>query len=522
MNHDHARMPPGIPYIVANEFAERFCYYGLNAILSVYMVNVLRFGEAQATTWQSLFKSGAYFFPLLGAIVSDVLLGKYRTILLFSLSYVGGCALLALGSTSPATLAAGLFFIALGTGGIKPCVSTNLGDQFTRANAHLIERAFSWFYLSINAGSLISIAACPWLLREHGPRLAFGLPGAMMSLAVLVFWLGRKRFAVLPPAGKPWLRELFCADGLKLIGRLLLIYLFIAFFWSLWEQSNGQTWTLQAQSDLMDKHLGFGLQILPAQIQIANALFILLLVPLFSYGVYPLWARFAAVTPLRKIGAGMFVTASSFVLVAWIENRIQHGQVVSVWWQILAYAILTASEVLVSITALEFSYKQAPLKIKSFIMALFLLSQSLGNLFTGLVNDAMVRPLAVHDIRVGAQTWVALAEISPFTLGQKLDFAGDTGIRVQTGNGAARPLAGTYLIAEIDAAQQRLRVVDAIHRQDLMSQGAYRASAKVSTYALVGPAYFLFFAGVMAVGALLFIVVAMFYRERVYVREAAG
>src|SRR5258707_10413684 len=82
------RMPSGIPFIVANEFAERFCYYGINAILTIYMTQFLRLGDADATTWHSLFKSGAYFFPLVGAIVSDVFWGKFRTIITFSIVYV--------------------------------------------------------------------------------------------------------------------------------------------------------------------------------------------------------------------------------------------------------------------------------------------------------------------------------------------------------------------------------------------------------------------------------------------------
>src|SRR5882724_5282024 len=266
-------MPPGIPYIVANEFAERFCYYGINAVLAIYMTQFLRFGDAEATTWQSLFKSGAYFFPLVGAIVSDVFWGKFRTIMTFSISYCAGCTILALvpGQTG---LLLGLALVAFGTGGIKPCVSTNVGDQFTNKNQHLIERAFSYFYISINAGSSISIFFCPVLLQNYGPKLAFGMPAAMMFIATVAFWLGRKRFAVVPPAGKAWLKDVFSSQGLKIIGSLLVIYFFVAFFWALWEQSNGQTWTLQAQSSLMDKNLGFGLHILPAQVTVVNALFI--------------------------------------------------------------------------------------------------------------------------------------------------------------------------------------------------------------------------------------------------------
>ena len=372
------RMPRGIPFIIANEFAERFCYYGINAILAIYMTGTLHFGQARATSWQSLFKAGAYFVPLVGAIMADVFWGKYRTIITFSIVYTLGCAILALGPGTPFNLALGLGLMAFGTGGVKPCVSTNVGDQFTSSNQHLIERAFSYFYLSINLGSSFSIYKCPEWLETYGPKVAFGVPAAMMAFATLVFYLGRRRFAVVPPAGKQWFRDIASPAGLRLIGSLLVIYLFVAVFWSLWEQSNGQTWTLQATSDLMDKNMGFGLTLLPAQIQVVNGLLILIMVPIFTFGVYPLCSRFFKVTPLRKISAGLFLVAASFLIVSWIEGRIQGGHRVSAWWQILAYVVLSASEVLVSITALEFSYKQAPLRMKSFIMALFLLSIELS------------------------------------------------------------------------------------------------------------------------------------------------
>src|SRR5246127_3633318 len=90
------RMPNGIPFIVANEFAERFCFYGINAILTVYMTQSLRLGDAEATSYNSLFKVGAYFFPLLGAVVADVFWGKFKTIMTFSLVYALGCTVLAL------------------------------------------------------------------------------------------------------------------------------------------------------------------------------------------------------------------------------------------------------------------------------------------------------------------------------------------------------------------------------------------------------------------------------------------
>src|SRR5208283_6026314 len=106
----------------------------------------------------------------------------------FSLAYATGCTILAF-VPGQIGLLAGLALVALGTGGIKPCVSTNVGDQFTSRNQHLIERAFSYFYFSINAGSSISIWFCPILLKNGHPQLAFGMPAAMMLVATLVFWL---------------------------------------------------------------------------------------------------------------------------------------------------------------------------------------------------------------------------------------------------------------------------------------------------------------------------------------------
>ena len=511
-------MPKGIPYIVANEFAERFCYYGINAILSIYMTQFLRIGDADATTYHSLFKSAAYFSPLLGAIVSDVFWGKFKTILTFSISYCSGCAIVALVPGNYG-LVIGLTLVALGTGGIKPCVSTNVGDQFTSKNQHLIERAFSYFYLAINAGSSISIFFCPVLLAKYGRMPAFGMPAAMMFFATLVFWMGRKRFAVVPPAGKAWLRDVLSKQGLKTIGSLAVIYVFLAPWWALWEQSNGQTWTLQAESGLMDKSLAFGWTILPAQIQVVNGLFILALVPVFTFGIYPLWSKVAKVTPLRKIAIGIFMISGAYLIVSNIEAHIQNGQSVSVWWQILAYVVLTASEVLVSITALEFSYKQAPLRMKSFIMALFLLSISLGDLINAGVNHQMVKPLHVTGIEVGAETWVGMDDVGSFITGQKVDFDKPNGVSI-TREGKPQPLQGTYLVAQTDVPGKRMKLMDVVERKPVASSGTYDGSkAEASTYKLVGPEYFNFFALMMAIVGLLFIVVAFFYKEQTHLRD---
>jgi POT family proton-dependent oligopeptide transporter len=532
------KMPDGVRYIVANEFAERFCFYGINAILSVYMAKHLMIGEADATTFHSLFKFAAYASPFIGAIMADVFWGKYRTIMTFSTVYAIGCSIVALvpGKTG---LLLGLSLVALGTGGIKPCVSTNVGDQFTSKNQHLIERAFSLFYLAINAGSSISIFLCPVLLDPAdpdakprfiadylvahnlgGPMLAFGMPAAMMFFATFIFWLGRNKFAVVPPAGKAWWDDIKSPAGLRTIFSLAIIYIFVAVFWALWDQSNGQTWTLQAESSLMDKNLGFGITLLPAQIQVVNGLLILIEVPIFTYLLYPFAGRFFTVTPLRKISTGFFVTALSFVMVGRIEAHIQSGHVVSVWWQILAFAVLTASEVLVSITALEFSYKQAPARMKSFIMACYLFAVAAGNLSTALVNQAMIKPITATAAQAGADTWVTVSDATAFISGQKIDFDGETGLTVAGKDGKRSALKGTFMVAESDPTTNRVKLMDAVDRKPVSTEGTFSAAtAKVTTYKLVGPQYFNFFALMMAIAGVIFIPVAARYKGESHVRR---
>jgi POT family proton-dependent oligopeptide transporter len=169
---------------------------------------------------------------------------------------------------------------------------------------------------------------------------------------------------------------------------LTVIYLFIAVFWALFDQT-GSSWVLQAQK--MDRSI-FGLTVLPSQIQAANPLLILLLVPLFNRVLYPALNQRLNLTPLRKITLGMAIAAVAFAVSAWIQMVIDKGAMPSIAWQFLAYMLLTSAEVMVSITGLEFSYTQAPLKMKSSIMAFYMASVALGNVFTSSINFLILTP----------------------------------------------------------------------------------------------------------------------------------
>jgi proton-dependent oligopeptide transporter, POT family len=432
------RMPAGIPYIVGNEAAERFSYYGMRTILVVFMTKYLLDSQGNpapmtdeaAKAWYHYFVSSVYLFPILGAIIADWLFGKYYTIITLSIVYCIGHFVLALmdvpqwvGMEPKSLLLLGLILIAVGSGGIKPCVSAHVGDQFGHRNQHLLPKVYGWFYFSINFGSTFSTLLTPILLVKYGAGWAFGVPGILMVLATIAFWMGRHKFVHIPPAGEAFFTETFSETGRRTMLNLLPLYVFVAMFWALFDQT-GSSWVLQAQ-DLERTVVSFdepvpadqlplwaraaslmlhpvdasgdaaadtgnpvtALEILPAQLQAVNPILVMILIPIFSYGIYPLMGKFFEVTPLRRIGIGLFLTAAAAAVPAIVQQRIDGGATPHMNWQVFAYIIMTAAEVLVSITALEFSYTQAPKNMKSFIMGLFLLSVTLGNVFVGQVND---------------------------------------------------------------------------------------------------------------------------------------
>ncbi|MGD0412381.1 MAG: MFS transporter, partial [Verrucomicrobiota bacterium] len=331
-----ARMPPGIPYIVANEAAERFSFYGMNAILTAFMAHNLLdangkaapMSGSDAVAYSSLFVSAVYFTPFLGAVVSDAFLGKFRTVVILSIVYCFGHLALALNATR-AGLLAGLSLIALGAGGIKPCVSSNVGDQFGAANQHLMARVFGWFYFAINFGAFLSQLTIPVLLQNYGPHVAFGVPGILMLAATIIFWLGRRKFVHVPPSGNTLLRDAASREGRGILGRLAVLYIFFAVFWSLYYQTTS-AWVLQA--DKMDRHW-LGHDWLSSQLQAINSILILVFIPLFSYVIYPAAGRLFTLTPLRKISIGFFMTVPSFLISAWIERQISRGLHPGIVWQ---------------------------------------------------------------------------------------------------------------------------------------------------------------------------------------------
>jgi POT family proton-dependent oligopeptide transporter len=199
-------MPRQIPFIIANEGCERFSFYGMRNILTPFLISTLLLFVPQAERASEAkhvfhtFVIGVYFFPLLGGWLADRYFGKYNTIFWMSLVYVLGHACLAIFEDNLQGFYFGLFLIAFGAGGIKPLVSAFVGDQFDQTNKNRAKVVYDAFYWIINFGSFFASLLMPLFLRDLGPAIAFGIPGVLMFIATMVFWLGNKKYIHVPPA----------------------------------------------------------------------------------------------------------------------------------------------------------------------------------------------------------------------------------------------------------------------------------------------------------------------------------
>ncbi|XP_072434119.1 solute carrier family 15 member 1-like isoform X2 [Chiloscyllium punctatum] len=349
----------------------------MRAVLVLYFRYFLHWTEDFATAIYHAFVALCYLTPIIGAIIADSWLGKFKTIVYLSIVYTIGQLVISIsgiaditdteGNGQPNNLAVhvalamiGLILIALGTGGIKPCVSAFGGDQFEEHQVKQRRQFFSVFYLSINAGSLISTIITPILRGQECGHvaqacypLAFGVPAALMAIALIVFIGGSPLYMKSTPEGNIMLKVCKCIwfalknrfrhrsnqfpkrehfmdwaaekydehliAQVKMVLKVLFLYLPLPMFWALFDQQ-GSRWTFQATR--MDGDFG-AIDIQPDQMQTVNPILILILVPIVDGFVYPLIAKCNFnFTPLRKMTVGMFLAALAFIVAALVQLQI--------------------------------------------------------------------------------------------------------------------------------------------------------------------------------------------------------
>lgn len=266
--------PKGFFFLFAGEFAERFSFYGMRAILPLYLSDQLGFGEEKGGLYYTIFLGMCYALPLLGGWVADNFLGKYWTIVGFSLPYVLGQFLV--GFENPYLLVLSLGLLSMGTGVIKPNISTLMGityDQQRPGQEALRTTAFQAFYMSINIGAFLSQLLVPMIRDTTGSYLyAFLVPAVFMVVALSIFAAGKKYYGteVIKKVKEPETPQQTVAK-LKVLGQVALLFLLVSFFWAVFDQSS-YTWVYFAKTYMNRNILGYDLA--PDSIQALNPFFI--------------------------------------------------------------------------------------------------------------------------------------------------------------------------------------------------------------------------------------------------------
>jgi solute carrier family 15 (oligopeptide transporter), member 1 len=332
--------PTGFWFFFWGEFAERCSYYGMRAILSLYMIEKLGVEKKDAGTYMSLFIAACYFFPLIGGWIADKFLGKYWTIVLFSLPYV--VAQLLVGIENRIVVVGALTLLAMGSGVIKPNISTLMGltyDQQRPGQDQLRTSAFNYFYMAINIGAWLSQLIMPYLRVNYGYQAAFLFPAALMTVALVIFAFGKRFYGhevIVQKYVGP--KDESCPDGktvtgipvkyvaqtadeiqeekalkLKTLAGIGALFLTVMFFWAIFDQS-ASTWIFFADTYMTDNF--FGIPLTADQVQSFNALFIILMVPI-SVFIFKQFAKAGKpVKATTKMLIGFGLTALSMFIIA--------------------------------------------------------------------------------------------------------------------------------------------------------------------------------------------------------------
>jgi len=300
-NNKKLRYPRGAFFVLGNEFSERFSFFGMRALLVLYFISIHQMPESQAKSVYHLFVTISFFTPLVGSILADGLLGKYRVIMYFSILYVFGHGMMTVGAFFDSEYSAGdtilklcdftgLILIALANGGLKPCISAFAGDQFTRETSPLRKKFFSYFYSSVNYGAFLGFVLTPILYarvscfgRDSCYPLAFGVPALFMLLAFVLFISGTRYYRKVhqenssiwsvikcmcyalgqklrhPWSTRDWSEKAILEGNfeknlvtdVKGLMKLLVIFVPVIPFFALLDQQ-GSTWTLQVMNSFLN------------------------------------------------------------------------------------------------------------------------------------------------------------------------------------------------------------------------------------------------------------------------------
>jgi POT family proton-dependent oligopeptide transporter len=377
--------PRGLSTLFFTEMWERFSYYGMRGFLILYMVKALGFADPHAGAVYGNYVGSVWLAAIFGGIIADRWLGHYKSVL------IGG-TIIALGHFTLALHAlpffyAGLSLIVIGTGLLKPNVSTLVGSLYAEGDERR-DAGFSIFYMGINLGALIGPLIAGKLAEGVDWHLGFACAGVGMTLGLVQYVLGRNRLqpaiarlaARLEPAAAASGAggDGFTAADWKRIAAVVVFFLFASFFWGAYEQAGS---TLNLFADRYVRLELVGIRLYASWFVSIQAAFVILLSPIFAW----LWVRLGPRQPSSpaKFALALLFVGLAFVLLMPAGAIAQGGVKISPLWLVGAYFIEELGELCLSPVGLSVVTKLAPRRVVGLLMGVFFLSNALGNKLAG-------------------------------------------------------------------------------------------------------------------------------------------
>jgi POT family proton-dependent oligopeptide transporter len=376
--------PPGLSTLFFTEMWERFSYYGMRGFLILYMTKALGFTDQHAGGVYGNYVGSVWLTPILGGLIADRWLGQYRSV------FIGG-SIIALGHFTLAFHAmpffyAGLTLIVIGTGLLKPNVSTMVGALYERGDDRR-DAGFSIFYMGINLGAFFGPLIAGKLAEGVDWHLGFACAGVGMLFGLTQYVVGRRRLqpAIERLAARPRLAGAAVGDAPGLsaedwrrIGAVFVLFVFASLFWGAYEQAGS---TLNLFADRYVRLELLGVRLYASWFVSIQAGFVILLSPAFAW----LWVKLGPRQPSSpaKFALALMFVGLAFVLLMPAGALAQSGLKVSPLWLVGAYFIQELGELCLSPVGLSLVTKLSPVRLVGLLMGVFFLSNAVGNKLAG-------------------------------------------------------------------------------------------------------------------------------------------
>ena len=372
--------PKGLYLLFFVEMWERFSFYGMRALLVLYMIQSLLYTTQQAGNIYGMYTGLVYLTPLLGGYLADRFIGQRKCITIGAVLMSIGLFLLAFGHKSLFLLS--LFLMIMANGFFKSNISSVLGLLYGDDNEKK-DSAFTIFYMGINLGAFLSPLVCGTIAFKYGFEYGFATAGAGMLIGLCFYKLYENKLlgdkGLKPVERNSKTQNITGDNDNSKLPYLFILMLFTIPFWICFEQA-GSSLTLFAEYQINRNFLGF--EIPTGYFQSLNPLFIITLAPIMS--VFWNWLRSKSKEPtsVEKFAISLFLMSISYIILI-LAGSLGDGEKLSPFWLILVYFVMTVSELCLSPIGLSLVSKLAPKKFLSLMMGSWFLTCFIGDTLAG-------------------------------------------------------------------------------------------------------------------------------------------